>query len=106
MMLQEAEHSKPAELLEEGRNPDVDTDSTLELSTGTGSSPQQINTDASNLASILERFKVKLLLSDFQVHTAKLKGSDQQVAVKVQHPHLEEWVPLDLALTRFSFRTF
>ncbi|EXJ85306.1 Atypical/ABC1/ABC1-B protein kinase [Capronia epimyces CBS 606.96] len=40
-----------------------------------------------------------------QVHTAKLKNSDQKVAVKVQHPSLEEWVPLDLALTRFTFRT-
>jgi len=40
-----------------------------------------------------------------QVHTARLKGSQQRVAVKVQHPSLEEWVPLDLALTRFTFRT-
>ncbi len=40
-----------------------------------------------------------------QVHIARLKDSDQKVAVKVQHPTLEEWVPLDLALTRFSFRT-
>lgn len=38
-----------------------------------------------------------------QVHLAKLKGSDNEVAVKVQHPALEEWVPLDLALTRFTF---
>lgn len=38
-----------------------------------------------------------------QVHTARLKGTDQKVAVKVQHPSLEEWVPLDLALTRFTF---
>ncbi|KAL2430429.1 ABC1 family protein MCP2 [Exophiala dermatitidis] len=40
-----------------------------------------------------------------QVHIARLKNSDQKVAVKVQHPSLEEWVPLDLALTRFTFRT-
>ncbi len=40
-----------------------------------------------------------------QVHLAKLKGSDNDVAVKVQHPALEEWVPLDLALTRFTFST-
>ncbi|KAI1617043.1 aarF domain-containing kinase [Exophiala viscosa] len=40
-----------------------------------------------------------------QVHIARLKDSDQKVAVKVQHPTLEEWVPLDLALTRFTFRT-
>ena len=40
-----------------------------------------------------------------QVHTAYLKGTRRKVAVKVQHPHLEEWVPLDLALTRFTFHT-
>lgn len=40
-----------------------------------------------------------------QVHTARLKDSAQAVAVKVQHPSLEEWVPLDLALTRYTFRT-
>lgn len=39
-----------------------------------------------------------------QVHIATLKDSSQKVAVKVQHPSLEEWVPLDLALTRFTFR--
>lgn len=40
-----------------------------------------------------------------QVHIAVMKDTDQRVAVKVQHPSLEEWVPLDLALTRFTFRT-
>lgn len=40
-----------------------------------------------------------------QVHTATLKENKQSVACKVQHPALEEWVPLDLALTRFTFRT-
>lgn len=40
-----------------------------------------------------------------QVHTAYLKDTRRKVAVKVQHPHLAEWVPLDLALTRFTFRT-
>ena len=40
-----------------------------------------------------------------QVHTACLKGTDQKVAVKVQHPSLEEWVPLDLWLTRYTFKT-
>ena len=39
-----------------------------------------------------------------QVHIATLKGSGRKVAVKVQHPILAEWVPLDLALTRFTFR--
>jgi aarF domain-containing kinase len=39
-----------------------------------------------------------------QVHTAVLKDGNQRVAVKVQHPSLEEWVPLDLSLTAFTFR--
>ncbi|KAK2813160.1 hypothetical protein FQN50_000837 [Emmonsiellopsis sp. PD_5] len=38
-----------------------------------------------------------------QVHVAVLRETGQKVAVKVQHPALEEWVPLDLALTRFTF---
>ena len=40
-----------------------------------------------------------------QVHRATLKGTDEKVAVKVQHPSLKEWVPLDMALTRFTFAT-
>jgi aarF domain-containing kinase len=40
-----------------------------------------------------------------QVHVATLKESGQKVAVKVQHPALAEWVPLDLALTRMTFST-
>ena len=38
-----------------------------------------------------------------QVHLATLKDTGEKVAVKVQHPALEEWVPLDLFLTRFTF---
>lgn len=38
-----------------------------------------------------------------QVHLATMKGSGKKVAVKVQHPALDQWVPLDLALTRFTF---
>lgn len=38
-----------------------------------------------------------------QVHLATMKGTGQKVAVKVQHPTLEEWVPLDLFLTRTTF---
>ncbi|KAL9124166.1 MAG: hypothetical protein Q9175_008254, partial [Cornicularia normoerica] len=38
-----------------------------------------------------------------QVHLATMKGTGQEVAVKVQHPALEEWVPLDLFLTRTTF---
>jgi aarF domain-containing kinase len=38
-----------------------------------------------------------------QVHVATLRETGQKVAVKVQHPALAEWVPLDLALTRFTF---
>jgi aarF domain-containing kinase len=40
-----------------------------------------------------------------QVHVAVLRETGQKVAVKVQHPILQEWVPLDLALTRFTFAT-
>lgn len=40
-----------------------------------------------------------------QVHLATVKETGQKVAVKVQHPTLAEWAPLDLALTRFTFST-
>lgn len=38
-----------------------------------------------------------------QVHLATMKSTGQKVAVKLQHPALEEWVPLDLFLTRTTF---
>ncbi|ODH30178.1 Atypical/ABC1/ABC1-B protein kinase [Paracoccidioides brasiliensis] len=38
-----------------------------------------------------------------QVHVGVLRETGQKVAVKVQHPALAEWVPLDLSLTRFTF---
>ena len=40
-----------------------------------------------------------------QVHRAVIRETGQKVAVKVQHPALDEWSKLDLALTRFSFET-
>ncbi|OLN93098.1 ABC1 family protein MCP2-like protein [Colletotrichum chlorophyti] len=40
-----------------------------------------------------------------QVHTATVKETGLRVAVKVQHPGLGQWAPLDLALTRFTFST-
>lgn len=40
-----------------------------------------------------------------QVHVATLRETGQKVAVKIQHPALAEWVPLDLALTRLTFST-
>ncbi|KAK7716981.1 hypothetical protein SLS64_000883 [Diaporthe eres] len=40
-----------------------------------------------------------------QVHLATIKETGQKVAVKVQHPMLASWAPLDLALTRFTFST-
>ncbi|KAK5110150.1 hypothetical protein LTR62_006284 [Meristemomyces frigidus] len=40
-----------------------------------------------------------------QVHLATLKSSGQRVAVKVQHPALDEWSKLDLWLTKFTFQT-
>ncbi|KAI9727152.1 MAG: hypothetical protein M1828_007353 [Chrysothrix sp. TS-e1954] len=38
-----------------------------------------------------------------QVHLAQDKRSGRTVAVKVQHPSLDSWAPLDLALTKFTF---
>ncbi|KAK1057172.1 hypothetical protein LTR12_014842 [Friedmanniomyces endolithicus] len=40
-----------------------------------------------------------------QVHTATLRSTGEKVAVKVQHPTLDEWSKLDLWLTRFTFST-
>ncbi|KAF2142361.1 uncharacterized protein K452DRAFT_269968 [Aplosporella prunicola CBS 121167] len=40
-----------------------------------------------------------------QVHRAVVRETGQKVAVKVQHPMLDEWAPLDLVLTRFTFAT-
>jgi len=40
-----------------------------------------------------------------QVHIATLKETGEKVAVKVQHPTLDDWSKLDLALTRFTFLT-
>ena len=40
-----------------------------------------------------------------QVHLATYIPTGQRVAVKVQHPDLAQWVPLDLALTRLTFST-
>ncbi|KAJ4395899.1 hypothetical protein N0V93_000115 [Gnomoniopsis smithogilvyi] len=40
-----------------------------------------------------------------QVHLATIKETGQKVAVKVQHPTLAQWAPLDLTLTRITFST-
>lgn len=40
-----------------------------------------------------------------QVHRAIVRNTGQRVAVKVQHPALDEWAHLDLVLTRFTFAT-
>ncbi|KAJ4365311.1 hypothetical protein N0V83_008931 [Neocucurbitaria cava] len=40
-----------------------------------------------------------------QVHRATMRENGQKVAVKVQHPALDEWAKLDLALTSFTFST-
>lgn len=40
-----------------------------------------------------------------QVHMATIRETGQKVAIKVQHPNLVKWAPLDLALTRYTFRT-
>ncbi|KAL2258211.1 hypothetical protein VTK26DRAFT_8571 [Humicola hyalothermophila] len=38
-----------------------------------------------------------------QVHLATIKETGQKVAVKVQHPSLEQWSKLDMSLTSFTF---
>lgn len=38
-----------------------------------------------------------------QVHIARLRRNGQKVAVKIQHPSLKEFVPLDVQLTRLVF---
>ncbi|KAK5987286.1 ABC1 familyMCP2-like protein [Cladobotryum mycophilum] len=40
-----------------------------------------------------------------QVHLATIKDTGRRVAVKVQHPELQAWAPLDLALTKYTFST-
>ena len=40
-----------------------------------------------------------------QVHLATIKETGQRVAVKVQHPALAQWAPLDTLLTKFTFST-
>ncbi|MBE3111933.1 MAG: hypothetical protein IMZ46_15750, partial [Acidobacteria bacterium] len=40
-----------------------------------------------------------------QVHAAVIRETGQEVAVKLQHPVLEQWAPLDMALTRYTFAT-
>ncbi|KIH86843.1 aarF domain-containing kinase [Sporothrix brasiliensis 5110] len=40
-----------------------------------------------------------------QVHVATIRETGQKVAVKVQHPSLAQWAPLDMALTTFTFST-
>lgn len=38
-----------------------------------------------------------------QVHLATIKETGQKVAVKVQHPSLQQWSRLDMSLTSFTF---
>lgn len=59
------------------------------------------------IAAQFERFdKIPIGAASLaQVHLATMKDTGLEVAVKVQHPALQEWVPLDLALTQFTFTT-
>lgn len=40
-----------------------------------------------------------------QVHMATIRESGKKVAVKVQHPELEAFAPLDMSLTTYTFQT-
>lgn len=64
-----------------------------------------IDDTGSPIASLFDDFERTPIgaASLAQVHRAKLKGTETDVAVKVQHPSLKEWVPLDLALTGWTF---
>ncbi|RYP90695.1 hypothetical protein DL770_003160 [Monosporascus sp. CRB-9-2] len=84
--------------------------------------PLQDRCPVSSYASIAQMFRddtgedLKDYFSEFaeepigaaslaQVHLATVKETGQRVAVKVQHPGLALWAPLDLALTKFTFST-
>lgn len=41
-----------------------------------------------------------------QVHSARLKGSGQHVAVKLQHPHLSEFCDVDMKTVEISLRLY
>ena len=64
-----------------------------------------IDDTGSPIASLFDDFEKEPIgaASLAQVHRAKLKGTGTDVAVKVQHPSLKEWVPLDLVLTGMTF---
>ena len=40
-----------------------------------------------------------------QVHVGRLKGSGEKVAVKLQHPHLEEFCEIDMEIVEVSLGT-
>lgn len=64
-----------------------------------------INDTGHPISSLFDGFEKEPIgaASLAQVHRAKLKETGIDVAVKVQHPALKEWVPLDLALTGMTF---
>ena len=41
-----------------------------------------------------------------QVHVGRLRGSGERVAVKLQHPHLEEFCEIDMEMVEVSLGAF
>ncbi|KAK3050478.1 hypothetical protein LTR09_008389 [Extremus antarcticus] len=89
---------------------------TLEAMEKNGSIFIKLGQHLSSLNYLLPRKSLDEFFSEFerrpigaaslaQVHVAVLKDTGEKVAVKIQHPSLDEWSKLDLALTGFVFRT-
>ena len=57
-----------------------------------------------SIAEYFEEFDPKPIgvASLAQVHVGRLKGSGERVAVKLQHPHLQEFCEIDMEMVEVS----